>query len=175
MATLVQRIIDLATRMSTEDKALRTLINANAADLSALSTTAKGNLVAALNELKTTIDSVASSGGATINDASASSTTQTYSITKIRDLVTTSIAVLTAGAPTALDTLDELAAALGDDANFAATITTALGNRVRTDTPAQGLTTQQKTNARTNIDAVGTAEIGNPDTNFVTTFEAGLA
>lgn len=175
MATLVQRIIDLATRMSTEDKALRTLINANAADLSALSTTAKGNLVAALNELKTTIDSVASSGGATINDASASSTTQTYSITKIRDLVTTSISALTAGAPTALDTLDELAAALGDDANFAATITTALGNRVRTDTAAQGLTTQQKLNARTNIDAVGTAEIGNPDTNFVTTFEAGLA
>lgn len=175
MATLVQRIIDLATRMSTEDKALRTLLNANAADLSALSTTAKGNLVAALNELKTTIDSVASAGGATINDASVASTTQTYSVTKILDLVATSISALTSGAPTALDTLDELAAALGDDANFSATITTALGNRVRTDTAAQGLTTQQKTNARTNIDAVGTAEIGNPDTNFVTTFEAGLA
>lgn len=33
------------------------------------------------------------------------------------------------GAPGALDTLDELAAALGDDANFAATVTTSLSNK----------------------------------------------
>lgn len=32
-------------------------------------------------------------------------------------------------APSALDTLNELAAALGDDANFASTVTTALGNK----------------------------------------------
>ena len=40
------------------------------------------------------------------------------------------------GAPAALDTLNELAAALNDDENFAATVTTALGNRVllRVDT-----------------------------------------
>ena len=36
------------------------------------------------------------------------------------------IAVLTTGAPGLLNTLDELAAALGDDANYAATVTTAL-------------------------------------------------
>jgi hypothetical protein len=35
--------------------------------------------------------------------------------------------ILTTGAPSALNTLDELAAALGDDSNYAATITTALG------------------------------------------------
>jgi hypothetical protein len=35
-----------------------------------------------------------------------------------------------ASAPAALDTLDELAAALGDDANYAATITTALAGKV---------------------------------------------
>jgi hypothetical protein len=35
--------------------------------------------------------------------------------------------ILTSGAPAALNTLDELAAALGDDSNYAATITTALG------------------------------------------------
>jgi len=34
------------------------------------------------------------------------------------------------GAPGALDTLNELAAALGDDANFASTVTTALGTKV---------------------------------------------
>lgn len=37
--------------------------------------------------------------------------------------------ILGAGVPAALDTLDELAAALADDANYAATITTALGNK----------------------------------------------
>ena len=33
------------------------------------------------------------------------------------------------GAPAALDTLNELAAAINDDANFAGTVTTALGNK----------------------------------------------
>jgi hypothetical protein len=37
--------------------------------------------------------------------------------------------ILTTGAPAALNTLDELAAALGDDANYAASITTALGTK----------------------------------------------
>lgn len=54
--------------------------------------------------------------------------------------------------PATLDTLNELAAALGDDPNFATTIATALGNRLRTDTDAQGLTSPQKVNAKTNID-----------------------
>lgn len=37
--------------------------------------------------------------------------------------------ILGAGVPAALDTLDELAAALGDDGNYAATVTTALSNK----------------------------------------------
>jgi hypothetical protein len=41
--------------------------------------------------------------------------------------VSTEIANLVASAPTTLDTLNELAAALNDDANFAGTMTTALG------------------------------------------------
>jgi hypothetical protein len=52
MSTLVTRISDLATRIATAIKATRVLINGNAADLSALKTTAKGNLVAAINEHK---------------------------------------------------------------------------------------------------------------------------
>ena len=43
--------------------------------------------------------------------------------------------ILTTGAPAALNTLDELAAALGDDANYAATITTALGNKAPIASP----------------------------------------
>lgn len=171
MATLQVRIQNLATRIATECKALRTLINGNAADLSALTTANKTNLVAALNEVKASI----AAAGAQINDGSNASLTETYSITKIRDLVTTSINALATGAPAALDTLDELAAALGDDANFAATMTNALGNRVRVDTAAQGLTQAQRANARTNIDAYGSEEIGNPDTDFANVFATGLA
>ena len=40
-----------------------------------------------------------------------------------------------AAAPAALDTLDELAAALGDDANYATTVTTALAGKVPSATP----------------------------------------
>lgn len=43
--------------------------------------------------------------------------------------ITAAIDALLAGAPGALDTLNELAAALGDDANFAATVTTALATK----------------------------------------------
>jgi hypothetical protein len=68
---------------------------------------------------------------------------------------------------------DELANALGDDANFAGTMTTALANRVRYDA-AQTLTAPQKVQAKSNIDAYGNLEIGNPDSDFVATFNAGL-
>jgi hypothetical protein len=164
MATLAQRILDLGTRVATECKSIRTLVNGNNLSLAALSFGAKTNLVASLNELKAAIDGV--EPGGQINDA--------WSITKISDSISTALAALTTGAPTAMNTLDELAAALGDDANFAGTITTALGNRVRTDTAAQGLTAQEQLNARTNIDVYGKADIGDTDTNFVTTFNTGL-
>lgn len=61
-------------------------------------------------------------------------------------------AALVDSSPGTLDTLNELAAALGDDPNYAATTATALGNRVRVDTPAQGLNGTQKSNAKTNLD-----------------------
>ncbi len=48
---------------------------------------------------------------------------------------TAQVSAVIASAPGALDTLDELAAALGDDANYAATITTALAGKVDSYTP----------------------------------------
>lgn len=170
--SLIQRVTDLAQRVAVECKALRTLINGNAADLSSLNTTAKSNLVAAVNELKTAIDAIAGGGGAAISDGTTGTGT-TWSSSKISTEISTALSALTSGAPGALDTLDELAAALGDDANFAATITTALGNRVRVDA-AQSLTSPQQAQARTNIGAQSAAEIGDPETNYVTTFNAGL-
>jgi hypothetical protein len=49
--------------------------------------------------------------------------------------VKAAIAALVAGSPTLLDTLDELAQAIGDDPNFAATMTTALGTKAPTASP----------------------------------------
>lgn len=168
--SLATNITNLATRVATESKALRTLVNGNAADLSSLTTTAKSSLVAALNELKAAIDAA---DGAAISDTTTTSTT-TWSSSKIDTQITNAIAAVINSAPTALDTLDELAAALGDDANFSATVTTALGNRVRTDTASQGLNSTQQSNARTNIGAASSSDVGDTATNFVTTFEAGL-
>lgn len=172
--SLVSRVQDLATRIATECKALRTLINGNAADLSSLTTTAKSNLVAALNEVKGIADAAASAaaGAATINDSTTSGSS-VWSSTKVSSEITAALNALTTGAPGALDTLDELAAALGDDANFASTVTTALGNRVRVDA-AQSLSAPQQAQARGNIGAQEAALIGDPDTNFVTTFNTGL-
>jgi hypothetical protein len=74
--------------------------------------------------------------------------------------VDTKVASLVDSAPAALDTLNELAAALGDDANFATTTSTALGNRLRVDTAAQGLTSTQKSNAKTNLGLATVASTG---------------
>lgn len=52
MATLQTRLNNLATRVATECKAIRTLVNGNVADLAALTTTAKTSLVAAINEVR---------------------------------------------------------------------------------------------------------------------------
>ena len=299
--SLVTNIQNVMTRIATEIKAVRTLVNGNASDLTGLNTTAKGNLVSAINEVKGVADS-ALGGGVSINDA-ATNTTQTWSSSKINsekptwttisgkpaviaegatqvaartaigagtsnlaigttagtaaegnraatattigmvELATTAEAttgtdtqraVTPAGlkavadtkaaathdhdaryytetemdtllsgksptghqhlaadvtdigsfvdgriqtvvdsAPAALDTLNELAAAIGNDADFATTMTTALGNRVRVDA-SQTFTAPQMLQARQNIGAASATDIGDTTTNFVTTFEAAL-
>jgi hypothetical protein len=243
--SLVTNLEDLATRAGTEDKALRTLINGNAVDLSALSTTAKSNLVAAVNEV------VAAVAGASGIDDNTTSTTTSWSSSKTTSEISTAstadraranhtgtqsadtvvdgttnhvftaaddtklggiatgatanatdaqlrdrsthtgtqasstianfaadvdarIDLRVAGAPAALDTLDELAAAIGDDANFATTVTTALGNRVRADA-AQAFTAPQQAQARTNIAAAASADVGDvAASDPVAAFEAAL-
>ena len=176
MATLQVRLQDLATRVATECKTLRTAINGNVADLAALTTTAKANLVAALNEVRAMV--VAIDLTDLIDDTAGAGGDITWSVDKIAaELAATGAAVkaeILGGASAAYDTLLELQAYLEGDGASIATINTALANRVRTDTAAQGLTAPQQANARTNIGAQAAAEIGNPDTNFVTTFEAGL-
>ena len=166
--SLATNLTNLATRVATEVKALRTLINGNAGDLTSLTTTAKGNLVLAVNELKSAITALPPTG-ASINDAATASGT-TWSSSKISTEIGAALSGVLAGAPGALDTLNEIAAAIGNDSNFAGTLTLALGNRVRFDA-AQALTAPQKTQALANIGAIAAADVGDTATNFVTTFE----
>jgi hypothetical protein len=63
-------------------------------------------------------------------------TTATPNVFASEGWVTDQINAVINAAPGALDTLDELAAALGDDANFAATVTTALAGKQATITGA---------------------------------------
>jgi hypothetical protein len=86
------------------------------------------------------------------NHASAGYATTTY--------VGTQIANLVASSPAALDTLNELAAALGNDAAFSTTVSTALGNRLRVDINTQGLSATLQGYGRTNL-GLGTAATSN--------------
>lgn len=153
--TIEARIISLAQDIGTDVKAL----TAAQGSLPALTTTAKTSLVAAINELVVLVGSA----GAAINDtAGDGSTAVTWSADKIFDSIEaakTSVKNdLTGGAAAALDTLNELAAALGNDANFAATIAADVANRVRYDA-AQTLTAPQQTQARSNIGAAAASDV----------------
>lgn len=254
--SLATNLSDAFTRVATETKSLRTLINGNAGDLASLTTTAKNNLVAAINELDAALGSAGASQLDELTDVaittpaaghilrhdgvsgfvnvlgdthyqprdadldalaavastaygrgllaladqaglmgllaaatetaagivelatSAEATTGTDTARAVtpaglKASVDASIANLVDAAPGTLDTLNEIAAALGDDPNFATTMTNALAMRVRVDAP-QAFTEPQKAQGRENIGAVATADVGDTTTNYVTVFEAGL-
>lgn len=151
------QIDSLTTNIATSVKANATAIGT----VGNLNTTAT-DLTNAVNEVKATADGAAG-GGVAINDG-ATNTTQAWSSQRIVDEIDTVLD----GAPAALDTLNELAAAIGDDANFAATTTTALGNRVRVDA-AQAFNAAQQLQGRENI-AVITSVV-----DFAAAYNAALA
>lgn len=168
--SLETRIVALAQAIGTDVKTL-TLAQGN---LSALNTTTKTNLVAAINELVTLINNA----GVSINDSAGDGDTDvTWSADKIFDSIEAAKTAvkneLVNGAAAALDTLNELAAALGNDPNFATTIATEVANRVRYDA-AQTLTSPQQAQARSNIGAAAASDLntlttglGNYDRDYV--------
>lgn len=237
--SLVTQTSDLATRIGTEFKTVRTEVVTVTGVLTDLDTTTKTNLVAAINEVLAAVGSGGSIDADAITDATtvgkaliraadaaagrtaigagtsnlaigttsitakagdyqptaanisdstsvgralltaasaaaARTTLSAYSSSETDSAIAAAVAALVDSSPSTLDTLKELADALGDDPDFAATTATALGNRVRVDTASQGLDSTQKNNARTNIDVYSKTEIGDPTTDFVAAFEAGL-
>ena len=78
---------------------------------------------------------------------------------------TSQVNALLAGAPAALNTLDELAAALGDDANFASTVTTSLATKAplasptftgTVTLPAAGIVFSDGTQAKAGVPSITT-------------------
>jgi hypothetical protein len=119
--SLQTRLSDLATAVGTDIKQHRTWITGSpTGDLTTLTTLVKTDLIAAINE---------------VNAKPSSGVTQ-------QDLDDLRESILGPDVPEALDTLRELAAALGDDEDFAATVTAFM------------------------------AAIGDPDTDFVTIYTA---
>ncbi len=147
-------IIALAEAVGADVKALTLKIG----DLSQLSTTAKNNLVAAINELFTGVLAID-------DDAGLGDTGVTWSANKTFTAIQSAVDALVDGAPAALDTLNKLAAALGNDENLAQTMITQINNRVRFD-ELQSLTVEQQLNACTNIG------VGDPTHNFAADYAA---
>lgn len=149
------RLSDLVTAVATDIKQQRTWITGSSSgNIAGLNTANKTSLVAAINEV------LASAGGGDVTQA---------------DLDALKTEILGAGVPAALDTLAELADALADDANFAASVTAALDQRVRMDILMPGLTEEMQSNARINIQAVAVDDIGNFDADLVAQYTAAKA
>ena len=185
--SLQTRLGDLATAIATDIKQLRTFITGSAAgDLTGLTTTTKTDLISAINEVnaKPAInppDASETEKGlvelATLAEVAAGvDTTRAVTSAGVRqERVAIKEEILGAGVPEALDTLEELAAALGDDSNFAATITNSLANRLRVDIDNQGLTAQQQLNGQINLSVYSKAELGDPETDLAAVYAAAKA
>lgn len=170
LRTLIEELaVDVATDVAT----LNRLVFGDplTPSLSGLTTSQKSSIIAALNEVNALAKAASSSGGAVIDDATARTTT-VFSSSKVVDLIADARqAILGTDVPAVLDSLDELAAAIGDDPNFAATITAALGNRLRLDA-AQSLTDAQRAQGRANLGAVAAADVGDTTTSLVAVYRA---
>lgn len=175
MATLEQRIIALAQTIGLDIKNTNNAIGT----LSNLSTTQKTNVVAAINELYTSIASI--DPATVINDAATTASDKTYSVDKILSLLSSLKTEILGGIPaSALDTIKELADFLADN-TVAGGLVEQLGNRVRVDA-AQSFDSTKQAQGRSNIGAAAAIEltnlsnaIGNTDHNFVTDYTTAKA
>ena len=162
--SLQTQIHSLVIRVADEFKTVYSKIG----NLSSLSTTDKSTLVAAINELKAAIATVA-----VIDDLTPGSTTTTFSASKIVTLLDALRTQILGGADAAYDTLLELQQELQNDQTGIAVLTAAIDKRVRFDA-VQTLTAPEQLQTRTNIGAVASIDIGDTTTDFVAIFEAQL-
>lgn len=151
--TLSNQISALATQVGSDVKT----ILANIGSLDDLTTDQKTSLVVAINSLKAAIAQVEENLGAQINDSETGATT-TWSSEKINSAITSAINALINGAPSALDTLQELAAAIETNQDAISALQSIAAGHVKYDA-AQQLTTEQQAQARTNIGAASAGDL----------------
>jgi hypothetical protein len=160
--TLQIRLSELAQAIAVDVKKL--YIN-----LSALTTTAKSNLVSAINELNSSFLA------AGIDDtAPSTSLTKSYSANKVTELLVSLKSDILGGAGASYDTLLELQNLLVNDESAISGLLAAVANRVRFD-ESQSLTAAQSLIARTNIGAVGFVDTGDLETNLVSVYNTAKA
>ena len=155
MAVLTQSINEGFAQITMLLKQVSNTLKGNQGDLTKLSTADKTSLVNALNELKNTIDNKTSI------DDSQNTAGNTWSAAKISNEITKAITNLINGADVSSDTLKELADKIVALAQA--------DNGLVSASQSQAFTEQQKLQARSNIDVYSKAEIGDINTNFVTT------
>lgn len=179
--SISEQVTALATRIGQECYTL----HGKCGVLTNLTTTEKSSLVGAVNELKTSIDTVSGQyttlsgkvtaneqaiaaiqeqlvgGVAHIDDTQVSAST-TYSSQKIASEITAAKNAvkndILGGAGEAYDTLKELADLIGENKDAIDALEQIANNHVRYD-QAQSLTDEQKTQARSNIGAASTADL----------------
>jgi hypothetical protein len=119
-------------------------------DMTTLTTTAKNTIVAVLNELD-------GKCGILANLTTTNKTSLVAAINENRTYTDTQIAALVNSSPAALDTLNELATALGNDPNFATTVL----NQIAAKADASALTTHTADNAKQIPHLGTTTNVGN--------------
>jgi hypothetical protein len=122
--SLVSNLQTAFTRVGTEFKT----VYGKLGDLTSLTTTSKTTLVGAINEVAAAMGGA----GATIDDTTASSET-VYSSSKTDSQISAAVNGLVDGAPGTLNTLKEIADALGDDSDVAATLTGLINAKANDD------------------------------------------
>jgi hypothetical protein len=176
MATLEQRIIDLAQAIGSDVKTLNSTVGV----LTNLTTTQKTNLVAAINELQNQVSTL--DLDSLIDDAAGVGDIDvTYSADKIITLLDALKTDILGGIPpSTLDTLQELADYLTDN-QVAGGLVEQLSQRVRVDA-AQNFNAAQQTQARDNIGAAAASALnafitalGELDHDFVADYSAAKA
>lgn len=191
MATQAEQITALAQRIGQECKTIHTKTTVAEGKITILESTVGGHTTT-IGELQTTVASLPK-----INNTSATATSL-YSSSKVEDLITAAKQAvkndLLGGAGTAYDTLKELADLIQTNQSAIDALESIAAGHVRFD-QAQTLTEEQKTQARENIGALGSADLtsinqsvstlqtdlsaletslGTIDTDYVAIFEAAL-
>lgn len=156
------KLIALAQAIAGDVKTLTNRIG----DLTSLPTTAKGNIVAAIQEIYTLMGQA----GAVIDDAAGNGATSvTWSADKIYDMIELAKAAvktdLLGGATAAFDTLKELQDLITNDESIVSALATKVGEKV-SFAEAQTLTSAQRLQACQNIG------IGDPESDLVAVYNA---